>query len=196
MTEDIEMALRIQSKQLVIENSVSSYIYTVGPKTFKTLYRQRLRWYRGFVDNVLDYKELFSRKHGNLGLFILPCSFISVLLVIVSIFYYFISAADQWWHTFVNLRAVDFDITKLKWFNFDFFFINLNAVAILSMVSLALGITLIYLAKRVSEEKIHIKYSYILFMMFYWLLFGFWWTMSIFHKLTAKKQVWGHKSAS
>ncbi len=196
MTEDIEMALRIQSKQLVIENSVTSFVYTVGPNTFKSLYRQRIRWYRGFVENVLDYKELFSRKHGNLGMFILPCSFISVALVIVSIVYYLVTLLDHWWHVFLNLKAVDFDIMKLRWFNFDLFYINLNAIAVLSFISLAMGITLIVLAKKIAEEKIHIKYSYILFMMVYWLLFGFWWIMSIGYKLAAKKQEWGHKSSA
>ena len=149
MTEDIEMALRIQSKELVIENSVDSYVYTMGLDSFKSLYRQRVRWYRGFVENVMDYKELFSRKHGNLGMFILPASFISVALVIVSVFYYVASTADKWWRFFVNLRAVDFDLAKLQWFNFDLFFVNLSPAAILSLVSLAMGILLIYLAKQV-----------------------------------------------
>ena len=77
----IEVALRIQSNKMVIENSADAIVYTIGPKTFRALLKQRTRWYLGFMENVINYKHLFSYKYGNLGLFILPASFISVALV-------------------------------------------------------------------------------------------------------------------
>lgn len=193
-TEDIEVALRIQKNNYVIENSIDSYVYTVGPTNFKVLYKQRLRWYYGFINNVIDYKELFSRKHGNLGLFILPSSFISILFVIISLFYVIIKQFDSMITHFQNLMAVHFDVFKLKWFTWDLFFVNTNAVAIISLVTFFLGVFIIFISKKVSGEKNSVSFSYILYMLVYWFLFGFWWFMALIYIIFKKKTVWGHKS--
>ena len=76
-TEDLEMALRMQKHNYKIANSHRSIVYTVAPKTIKTLYKQRRRWTYGFLKNVIDYKHMFfNREYGNLGFFILPFIFI------------------------------------------------------------------------------------------------------------------------
>ena len=76
LTEDLELALRIQSKNFLIENSVDANVYTVGPKNFKQLFNQRMRWYLGLMSNLLKYKSLFGKKYGDLGIFVLPSSFV------------------------------------------------------------------------------------------------------------------------
>jgi poly-beta-1,6-N-acetyl-D-glucosamine synthase len=60
LTEDIEVALRMQKKGYRIENSVNATVYTVSPSKFTPLLRQRLRWYIGFTENVARYRELFG----------------------------------------------------------------------------------------------------------------------------------------
>ena len=84
LTEDIEVAFRIQTLDGIIENSIDAEVFTLGVRKFKPLLNQRLRWYKGFIDNTVMYKRIFGAKYGNLGMFILPCSFVSVLIAIVS----------------------------------------------------------------------------------------------------------------
>jgi len=193
-TEDIEMALRIQQKQLTIENSIDAYVYTMGLTSFNSLLKQRIRWYSGFIKNVYDYKDLFSTKHGNLGLFILPSSFISVLFVIVSLFYVIIKQTINLIDFIFNLESINFDIFNLNWLKFDVFLINTNSVAIVSLVSLLVGLFILYLAKRLSGEKKSIAFSYIIYMVVYWFLFGFWWVLSVLRLVNKKEVKWGHKS--
>lgn len=88
ITEDIEIAFRIQSKNYLIENSETATVYTVSPASFKGLFSQRIRWYVGGLQNALDYRHLFGTKHGNLGLFILPGSFISVFSCSINVLFF------------------------------------------------------------------------------------------------------------
>ncbi|MGE0792653.1 MAG: glycosyltransferase family 2 protein [Candidatus Woesearchaeota archaeon] len=193
-TEDIEMALRIQQKNLIIENSVDAYIYTMGLDSFNSLLKQRVRWYSGFIKNVYDYKDLFSHKHGNLGLFILPSSFISVLFVIVSLFYVLIKKLLDLLKYYKDLSSINFDIFNLDWFHLDVFFLNTNSIAAISIISLLIGLLILYLSKKVSGEKKSIALSYIFYMIVYWFLFGFWWILSILRLANKKEVKWGHKS--
>lgn len=194
-TEDIEMALRIQRNGGVIENAIDAYVYTVAPNNFKVLYTQRLRWYYGFIKNVMDYKDLFGRRHGNLGLFILPASFISVFLVIIFFFYFLYQQIDLWITRYLNLLAIHFDFAKLNWFKWDWFFINTSTGAVLGIIALITGILMIIVAKKMAKEKKPIALSYILFMATYWILFAFWWLISIITALTKKnRKSWGHKT--
>ncbi len=195
-TEDIEIALRAQVNNLVIENSVDAFVYTVGPKTFKTLYKQRLRWYHGFIKNILNYKHVLgSKKQGNLGLFILPASFISVFLLITILFYLIINKINAVKNSFLSWHAINFDMSTWRLFHFDSFFVNTSGPAMVGIIALLFTITIIIIAKIISHEKKSILYSYILFSLFYAPLYAFWWLVSIWYVLFTKDKVkWGHKS--
>lgn len=193
-TEDIEVALRIQSKNYIIENATDAFVYTHGPSGFKALYKQRLRWYYGFLSNVLDYKELFGRKHGNLGLFILPMSLISVGLAITGGMIFLIKTLSSWYKTIHHYYLIGFDWKEMISLNWDSFFINTSNVMIISLISLVLGIILFYFAWKLSGEKRAWKWNYVLFIIFYWVLYAYWWGASIYKKLSGQKTVWVHKN--
>lgn len=191
LTEDIEIALRIQSRGYIIENAIDANVYTVGVKKFNPLLRQRLRWYKGFMDNVMGHKHLFSKKFGNLGLFILPGSFISIFLIITVFFYSSYKFFNSTYKWIAKLFAVNFDMISL--FDFDIFFINLNSIMVIIIISLIAGIGTICLAKKYSVEKQKIKSPYVLFLALYWCVFAFWWVVAIFYKVTNKRIKWGNK---
>ena len=193
-TEDIEIALRIQTENLRIENCVDAYVYTHGPSKFVPLRKQRIRWYRGFLENVIDYKQLFGRKHGNLGLFVLPMSFVSVALIISLASYNIGLMLKNWYLSFKNLMAINFDVTNLQWFRFDLFFMNTKPVAVVGFFGLFMALCLVIITKFLSREKKSILKSYVYFFLFYWVLFAYWWSLAIIQKLTNKKTTWGHKS--
>jgi cellulose synthase/poly-beta-1,6-N-acetylglucosamine synthase-like glycosyltransferase len=191
-TEDIELALRIQSNNYEIENAHDAYVYTVGPHTFKGLWNQRLRWYYGFLRNTEDYRELFSWKHGALGLFILPASFFSVSLVIASVIYTVYQIVSQSFDKLVYLQATGWDLTRIH-INFDAFFLNLNSVAILGILSLIIGIIVLLAAKKIAGERSIIRH-YLWFLFTYWILFSVWWSAAIYMRLTGRRITWMHKS--
>ncbi len=193
-TEDIEIALRIQSKDFRIENCVDAFVYTHGPQKFMPLKKQRIRWYTGFLSNVIDYKELFNRRHGTLGLFVLPMSFISVGLVITLGLYSIYKLIESTYKTIHNYIAINFDLLNMQWFQFEVFYISTKPVAILSILGILLSITLLLITKKLSTEQKSVIKSYAYFFLFYWILFGYWWALSVISKLRKKKVKWSHKS--
>jgi len=193
MTEDIEVALRIQSNDYIIENATDAYVYTHGPGTWKAFYKQRLRWYYGFIANVFEYRRLFGRKHGNLGLFILPSSFFSVALLSALLVYSLGRAISQTIERIYDSYLVGFDVLRMFEWNFDKFFINTSPLMILGLISMAASLFTFLVARRFAKAR-DVTLSWVLFAMFYVWLYAFCWMSALAHKLLNRRVVWGHKS--
>lgn len=194
LTEDIEVALRIQHHDYEIENCIDANVYTYGIEKFKELQRQRLRWYKGFLDNVIRYRSLFSLKKKHLGMFILPMSFISVALIIIVSFLSIIEMGISVSRFTKNLAAVDWDITSLLLWNFEIFYIDLNTLVLLSALVFCLGVTTLYLSKRHSCEPQPMKLSFLFFILIYSFLFAYWWVLAIYHKVSGRPIYWGGRA--
>lgn len=193
MTEDIEVALRIQSHHYLIENATDAYVYTHGPDTWSALHKQRLRWYYGFISNLWDYRRLFSKEHGNLGLFILPMSFFSLAILSSVLVYTFVKGMSTLIQNTYQYWLIGFDFKEMLEWNFSMFFINTSPIALLGIVTLLLGLFIIFIACFFAGER-KIAWSYVLFALFYSWLYVFWWVNAFFHKVFKQKPIWGHKS--
>ncbi|MEM4389730.1 MAG: glycosyltransferase [Candidatus Micrarchaeia archaeon] len=84
LTEDQEMALRIQRANYRIAASLEALVFTEAPDSIGELWRQRKRWYLGFLQNIWKHRALLSPGYGDLGLFVLPVSLALVLLTVAS----------------------------------------------------------------------------------------------------------------
>lgn len=189
--EDIELCLRVESKFGKNDNAIDVNVYTTPVNNLKDLYNQRLRWYRGFIDNIYKYRHLFSKKHGNFGLFILP---VSVLVIIFggSMTIYGIYQVLKNLIKFIqNLILYEFNLEKLFDFNFDPYFLNIDAITITTGLLLIIGITFLILAQKHSEEKQPWITALIYFMLTYSIMYTTLWTITIFYKITKRKIRWG-----
>ncbi len=190
-TEDIEISLRIQSLGYEIENAVDANVYAVAMPTFNTTRKQRVRWYKGFLENTQKYKHiLFSKKYGNLGLFVLPSAYLSVLIATVMVSYSFWVTAEKNYQRFMNLYNVNFDIWRLLEFKWDLFYVNQGPLMIIGLAALTIGVSMIVLAKVMSKEKQNIAWNYVLFMILYLPLYAFWWVNAIHARLRNKEVAW------
>jgi cellulose synthase/poly-beta-1,6-N-acetylglucosamine synthase-like glycosyltransferase len=190
-TEDIEIALRIQSLGYEIENAVDANVYAVAMPTFNTTKNQRVRWYKGFIENTEKYKHvLFSKKYGNLGFIVLPSAFLSVLIAMVIVTYSSYKMADTNYQRFVNLYNVNFDIWRLIEIKWDAFYLNQSPLMIIGLVSLILGILMIYLAKVMSKERQGLVFCYLLFMFLYIPLYAYWWAVAFHARMKGKDVGW------
>ncbi len=85
-TEDLEIALRLKAHQYDVSMERSSRTLTKVPTTWAALWRQRIRWYRGFFFNHWNYRALFfSKKHGLFGMYQLPMSVIGIGLMLTAV---------------------------------------------------------------------------------------------------------------
>ncbi len=200
LTEDIEIALRIQKKGYKIENSIHAGVYTVAPNNFKALMNQRMRWYYGFVQNVLRNKDLFKPKYGYLALIMLPAAFISVALTIL-IFFYFIYQnihflIDKIIYVIVtktDLFTVELKTIKMQYITDVLTNFITNPFLLLAVVALVLTVISIMFAKRGVRDKYHMFWPFILFALTYWFFYAFWWLAPFIWKGLGGKIRWGKK---
>lgn len=81
--EDQEMAMRIQAHQYKIASSMDAVVYTAVPTSLSDLIKQRVRWHRGGIRNILKHHYLVSPKYGDFGILVMPLAILSIFSLFV-----------------------------------------------------------------------------------------------------------------
>ncbi|RMF05978.1 glycosyltransferase family 2 protein [Candidatus Woesearchaeota archaeon] len=195
LTEDLEISLRLQSHHYRIVQVLDTEVMTIAPATFKELYRQRNRWYKGSIYNALKYKKLiFNKQYGDFGLMQMPTIILSgmiALIMITSIAYYTFKPYVLY---FKNLSYVDFDMwTFIRDFTPRFNLLDLNYTT-LAVAFVMLGVSVYIFKKAHHSTKEEIKKHGILpivaYMFLYFLVLGTMWVGISIDMLRGKKQHW------
>jgi cellulose synthase/poly-beta-1,6-N-acetylglucosamine synthase-like glycosyltransferase len=87
LTEDMEIGLRLQKYGYKIKTCFEAVAYTDIPNTLHKLFKQRDRWYRGRVFNLMLHKSLFFNKQNtDFGFFALPYLFAMEIASVIMLF--------------------------------------------------------------------------------------------------------------
>lgn len=187
-TEDLEMALRMQKHNYKIANSHRSFVFTVTPKTMKTLYKQRRRWTYGFLKNSIDYKNMFFKKeYGNLGLFILPFAVISIFSTLYLAVNFIVSNINIISEQLIKTRLIGISLGKS---DFDLFYFNTSLISVIAMFSILISIALILISIKLSEGKLKIKPELFYFLLLYPIITPFWLFGAVFNTIFSKTITW------
>lgn len=152
-TEDMEMALRLQRDGYEIENAPRARVYTKSPETVMGLIKQRTRWTSGFLRNVLgEYSNLIgSRRHGALGLLVLPTAVIAVGSGIL-IFAMAIFQTTRTLVTAIQIRiGIPLSYTLAPHGSFDWFYFPMSSYIVLGVITLLTSFSLILIGKHISK---------------------------------------------
>lgn len=195
LTEDLEISLRLQSRNYRIIQLMDAEVFTIAPKTFRELYKQRNRWYKGSVINAFKYRRMmFNRKYGDFGIIQMPTIIISGIVAIIlvsSLIYY---GLKPYFRAFYNSIFIDFDFyTLIKTFSFDFNVLDINYMtALVAVFMLVVSIFILRKShKEVNESpNSHGIISLVSYLSLYFIIIGFIWIGIIFDFLFAKKQKW------
>jgi len=194
LVEDMEIAMKIQKTGLKIENSVNAITYTTTPEKIFDLYRQRLRWYGGYIENIFgNHRDLiFIRCSPNLGFFIIPMNFVMSFAALFFLFTFLFFTFIQPILNFVKklilgIATIDFSI------NFEFGFMSgfLLVFFLISIIVIFLSFKFsgeIDNKKTTNKEKLK---SAVYFLLFYFLIYSTFFMASIFYiiyrKISMKK---------
>ena len=86
ITEDQEIAYRMQKNNYKIKQCFDGYVYTNAPSKIKPFYRQRRRWYLGSISCINKYKDLVAnRKYGDFGMMQMIKNILAYFLAITGI---------------------------------------------------------------------------------------------------------------
>jgi len=195
LTEDLEMALRLQSRNYKIIQLLDITVYTIAPDNLKDLYKQRNRWYKGSIINALRYKRMiFNRKYGDFGLIQMPTIIISgmiALVLILSTLYYSIK---PYFIYYSNFKLIDFDfLTLLRNLSINLNILDINYTVM--FVALCMILITIYVVKKshVSVDEKVVKFgffTFIAYLLLYFFILAAMWIGIAIDLIVGKKQKW------
>lgn len=187
-TEDYEITLRMHKHHLKIMNSHKALVYTVGPATVKGYFYQRLRWARGFLENSLDYKELFFKKeYGNFGMFTLPMAFLflfyglyAAMFSLYTFVSHYVDVLHRWFLVGIHPRVPTFDV----------FYFNTTLISFIVMVMLMMFLTTLYIGNTLSDDRQQFYRNFPFFFFLYPLIVPLYLSRAVFDTFTNRKNEW------
>lgn len=197
ITEDLEIAIRLQKHQYRIVQTFDAEVETVSPKSWKDLFKQRVRWYKGSVDNTIAYRKLmFNKKYGDFGYLRMPTVVFSGIVAIILSLVLFREAIVQFYRGFISLKAVNFDLANLI-FNFkpNLNFLNLPfSKYFIALTLMGISLFVMVYSYRLVREKITNHGKTLISLVTYVLLYGLFmtavWLYIAFLVVTKKKNTW------
>lgn len=190
LTEDMEMAMRMQKNRYRIVNSHGAHVYTMTPSTLSTLVKQRVRWTYGFINNAFDYKELFfNRKYGNFGMFIMPIAILSIFSTLFLVSNVLWNAGANVVNSFIRYQAVGFN-WKLSFPSFDWYFINTGILPIITITAVCLTLVILFLSVRLADGKFKLQRGLFYYMFLYTFITPLWLTKALFNTIFRRQVSW------
>jgi cellulose synthase/poly-beta-1,6-N-acetylglucosamine synthase-like glycosyltransferase len=197
ITEDTEMALRIQHNHYKIKNSMHATVNTVAPRNFKGLLIQRMRWYYGFTKNAVKYHKLFSPKYGDLGVVVLPAAVLAVLTTTFLFFYVLYKNLSFASDTFVKIQVLNVNIadalihTDPRYIQEFFISLVSNPFIAFMIISAVIIAAYLFIAKKTTKDKGNMIIAYLVFFLTYWIFYPLWWIAAFTYKGAGGKLRWG-----
>ncbi len=190
MTEDMEMAMRMQKNRYKIVNSHGAHVYTVTPSTIKSLVKQRTRWTYGFINNSWDYRSLFlNRKYGHFGMFIMPIAIVSIFSSLFMVSNLLSNFARAGWNLIERYRAVGFT-HKFSLPSFDWYFINTGILPMVIVVAVGLTFFILFLSIRLADGKFKLHRGVFYYLFLYTFLVPLWLLRALFDTVFKRKVSW------
>lgn len=192
-TEDMEIAYRMQKNYYKIEHCNDAYVYTNTPLTIPKLFKQRLRWIYGFINNTLDNKDLIlNKKYGNFSLFTLPAGMITIFAVSYVFGRSLYSIGHFIFSKIIEFQTVGFNVTAWS-FDFDLFFVNTQTSLFVTICVFSIVIFSILMGRNMAGSKKG-KSNFISETAFYFLVFTFiapfWVVKAVYNTIMSKTPAW------
>lgn len=189
-TEDLEMALRLQDHHYSIRNAHKAIVYTVGPRTLYKLYKQRVRWTGGFIQNTLDYKKMIlNPKYGNLGVLILPLAMYSIVCSLIFLSYNIYQLISKIISSINTFRLVGWNF-NFDNFSFEWFFYNIQTTSLLGFFAMAVVIFAIWYGRRLAGVKDKSSRDFVYFLLIYSLISPLWLITSVYNTIRNRDAAW------
>ena len=189
-TEDMEIAYRMQKNNYKIAHCHDANVYTNTPSTIKKLYRQRLRWIYGFINNTLDYRDIVLRKkYGNFAFFTLPMGIISIFSVGYLFGRILYNIMDFLYSKLIQFQTIGFhmgqEINAL-----DPFFISTKMSIFLVIIIYSAIIFAMLFGQKMSEGKFKLSLKMLYFFPIFSILAPVWILQAIFNTIFSRIPTW------
>lgn len=191
-TEDMEMALRMQSHNMKIENAHAALVFTVSPATPRALYKQRVRWVSGFLKNAFfKYRHMFfNKQYGNLGMLTMPFAFFSIFIALFFCALYVWNLGQLAYERYIQYSALGFHPHLPTWAGFDWFSMNLEFRRLIVYSLFFTTVFFVLMGARMVLRRFTFTRDMLYFMLLYGLIAPFWLVRSLYNLISAKEARW------
>ncbi len=190
-TEDMEIAYRMQINGYRIEQCHDAFVHTVTPSTLKTLFKQRLRWMYGFINNTIDYRSYILRpKYGAFSMFTVPLGVMALFGTLAMFFvalYAFVKGAILF---FEKASAIGFQLPVFNGFQFDAFFFDARPITFIMVVLYLLLVGIALYGQKMRNERPIPKLSFMYFIIVYSVLGPFWLLQAMYNSVFSRETAW------
>jgi len=188
--EDVEMALRMQKHRYRVVNSHTAHVYTTAPVNLKALYKQRVRWVYSFINNSIDYREMFfNKKYGHVGMFILPIAMSSIFSVIYVAMSTVWNSLSRFLDALARFQTVGFDWGSFPP-SFDWFFFNTGAIPLLTLSALIFTFVIFYLAIKMADGRVEFSRGIFYYPLLYIFIVPLWSVRALFNTVFKRQTNW------
>lgn len=178
LLEDQEMALRIQSADYKIASAMDAVVYTRVPPSLRALVKQRVRWQRGGLRNILKHYYLVSPRYGDFGLWIMPLGILSIFLLFAVFFF-----------AFSTLFSGRF-LTDFMRYGFSSLWLGLSPLHVLSLIILFATIAWSIVGLKSIEERLPPVFYLALYVVVYAPLITLFWLVTLVAEVKREKLRW------
>jgi cellulose synthase/poly-beta-1,6-N-acetylglucosamine synthase-like glycosyltransferase len=188
LVEDQEICFRLQKNHWKVKHSRKGEVYTIAPDNLKDYYHQRKRWYRGSLENMIDYREMMlNPEYGDFGMFALPQNIVTSVISMMVVFlmtYLTLKPVFAFLQEFmsIGLQAFSFSTPTLGEVASSIYWAALSTrflTVILLGTLFFLSFFLAYLSARHTEEKL-LEQGFIpmiIYLAWYVIVIGVMWTL-------------------
>lgn len=194
ITEDFEIALRIKNAGYSIELEPTCHTYTNVPNNFKELWRQRIRWFRGFIFNTIKYKHMiFNKKYDLFGRFQIPLNIVAVPFLLGTIGLILYQSITSLYEFAIRSLTIEgyfisqfLSVTTPK----DYILGQNLKIMLPIYISSILGLYMIYASHKLVKERFRHPFALWVYFAVFPLLTSIHWAAAIGAELTKRKRKW------
>ncbi len=186
MTEDLEIAYRFQKHGYKIDNCTTTKVWTITPNTFKSLYKQRKRWYTGALITLKQHKDvIFNKERGTFG-FVVPYTYI---LIALGLFLFYYAAGLSLYNMYKTVTYYWLTNFNFHWV-FDFDMLSINSLTFLGISSILATVTSAAICLKLSKQRITSKLLGMFGYVFIFFMYQVFWTASFYSFIFGRKVKW------
>jgi cellulose synthase/poly-beta-1,6-N-acetylglucosamine synthase-like glycosyltransferase len=191
LTEDMEMAMRIQRAGYTIANALYARVYTKGPPTLRRLIKQRVRWTTGFLRNLLfEYRDLIGGHNPVLGFLVLP---LGVTAIVGGVLLFIVSMADairHSWHALSVAQTAPLSYLVSSWRVPSWYDLPITYLALMGGILALLTITWMAVGKHISRTPGRLAPNVLFYLSLYWLVAPLWLLRSVSEVVLGARTTW------
>src|SRR6185369_6056503 len=185
-TEDLEIAYRMQVNGYKIGVCHDAFVHTVSPDTLRGLYKQRLRWMYGFINNSYDYRRyLFKPKYGVFSFFTVPIGFLYIIATLFGTAVVLWSIGGALYHLIARLLVTDFHFGGIS-----FFFVDTRPMMFIYITLIAIFIIMALIGKVVRGQKPIPDLSFLFFLFLFNFVASAWLLKALYNTLVTREVAW------